>query len=147
MESFSLFWLVGVMGLGARGVTSIVGVAGLGVLGFGARGVISIVGVAGLGDGGLGDVLGGGAGDGGGVSVGWAMAVIHFSVAFFLAFLFILAFGFGLGVIAFTRSLVAFVVVPILWLRSGILVDWLRGGLGPFIYAAGWSGGFVGPVI
>ena len=45
MESFSLFWLVGVLGLGARGV-------------------ISIVGVAGLGEGGLGVVLGGGAGDG-----------------------------------------------------------------------------------
>ena len=147
MESFSLFWLVGVLGLGARGVTSIVGVAGPGVFCIGARGVISIVGVAGLGDGGLGDVLGGGAGDGGGVGVGWVMAVIHFSVVIFLAFLFILAFGFGLGVIALTRSLVAFVVVPILWLRSGILVDWLIGGLAPFIYAACWSGGFVGSVI
>ena len=87
------------------------------------------------------------AGGVGGVGVGWAMAVIHFSVVIFLAFLFILAFGFGLGVIALTRSLVAFVVVPILWLRSGILVVWLIGGLAPFIYAACWSGGFVGPVI
>ena len=128
MESFSLFWLVGVVGLGARGV-------------------ISIVGVAGLGGGGLGDVLGGGAGGEGVVSVGLATAVIHFSIVIFFAFLFILAFGFGLGVIALTRSLVALVVVPILWLRSGILVDWLRGGLALFIYAACWSGGFVGPVI
>ena len=113
----------------------------------GARGVTSIGGVAGLGGGGLGYVLGEGAGGGGVVSVGLAMAVIHFSVVIFFAFLFILAFSFGLGVIALTRSLVALVVVPILWLRSGILVDWLIGGLAPFIYAACWSGGFVGPVI
>ena len=109
--------------------------------------MISFVGVVGLEGCGLGAVAGGGAGDGGGVSVGWVMAVIHFSVAFFLAFLFILFVRFGLGVFAFTRSFVAFVVVPILWFRSGILVDWLGGGWRPFIYAVDWSGGFFGPVI
>ena len=109
MESFSLFWLVGVVDSGARGVISIIGVVGLEGCGVGA-------------------VTAGGAGDGGGVGVGWLIAVIHFSVAFFLAFLFIWFVRFGLGVIAFTRSFVAFVVVPILWFRSGILVDWLGGG-------------------
>ena len=68
----------------------------VGVVDFGARGVISFVGVVGLGGRGLGVVVGGGAGDGGGVGVGWVIAVIHFSVAFFLAFLFILFVRFGL---------------------------------------------------